>query len=297
MLMTNRNTFMSMEKTSELNRKAVEIRLNTLDAIFKSGTGYIGSCMSVVEIMVALYYGCINGRPVMNYDPLRPGGDDHDYLILSKGHAVAVQYSILADLGFFDKSELDFFAKPGSMLQDRPNAKVPGVNATMLSYGHGLSVAFGIALAAKMDRKNRKTFAVLGDGELLCGQVWEAAEAAARHKLNNLVVFVDNNKVRANSAVDTGFIQDKFEAFGWEVIQVTDGHNFDKILYAVSRAFTSNRRPVCIWCHTVVGKGVEFAERKASYHWAGLSEGEMSVVMPKLKEIYEEYSDQLSQES
>lgn len=281
---------MFMEKTNELKGKAVQIRLDALTALFGANVGYAGSCMSVVEILVALYYGKINGKAVMNFDPARPGGHDHDYLVLSKAHAVAVQYSILADLGFFDKSELDFFAKPGAMLQDRPNSKVPGVDAGIRSYGHGLSVALGLALAVKMDRKNNKIFTVLGDGELMCGQVWEAAEAASQYKLNNLIAFVDNNKVQANVQMNAGFIQDKFEAFGWQVIQVTDGHDFDKITEAVAKAFTSNRRPVCVWCHTIVGKGIEFAERKANYHWARLSEGEMSVVIPKLKELYDEYA-------
>lgn len=287
---------MFMEKTNELNCKAVQIRLDTLSTLYGAGLGYTGSCMSVVEILVALYYGMVNGRAVLNFDPARPGGDDHDYLVLSKAHAVAVQYSILADLGFFDKSELDFFAKPGAMLQDRPHVKVPGVDAGIRSYGHGLSLALGMALAARMERSDKKVFAVLGDGELMCGQVWEAAEVAANHKLNNLIAFVDNNKVQANSQMNTGFIQDKFEAFGWQVLQVTDGHDFDKILEAVARAFTSNRRPVCVWCHTIVGKGIEFAERKANYHWARLSEGEMSVVIPKLKEQYDEQLAQLSEE-
>lgn len=287
--MTNRNMSTYMEKTSELKRKALKIRLDVLNAIYKANSGYVGSCMSVVEILTSLYYGRVPGKPVMNFDPAKPKGD-HDYLVLSKGHAVAVQYAILADLGFFDESEMDYFCGAGSMLKPRPCAKVPGIDASVFSYGHGLSLALGISLALRSDRKSERTFAILGDGELMCGQVWEAAATAARYKLNNLIAFVDNNKVGGEDVVDPGFIQDKFEAFGWQVIQVTDGHDFDKILDAVSKAFTSNRKPVCIWCHTVAGKGIEFAERKPSYQWAGLSEEEMSVIIPKLKMLYEELS-------
>lgn len=284
-----------MEKTNELNQKAVQIRLDVLDALYKAETGYVGSCMSAVEILTSLYYGKLNGRPVMDFDAEKPGKKDRDYLVLSKGHISVVQYAILADLGFFDKSELDYFCKPGAMLKERPCAKVPGVDATMLSYGHGLSVALGIALSLRADRENKKVYTILGDGELRCGQIWEAADAASRHKLNNMIAFVDNNKVGGEEVVDAGFIQDKFESFGWQVIQVTDGHDFDKIMDALSRAFTSNRKPVCIWCHTISGKGVDFAERKPSYQKAGLSEGEMSVVVPKLKQLYEEYSSQVGE--
>ena len=284
-----------MEKTNELNQKAVQIRLDVLDAIYKAETGYVGSCMSAVEILTSLYYGKLNGRPVMDFDSGKPGKKDRDHLVLSKGQVSIVQYAILADLGFFDKSELDYFCKPGAMLKERPCAKVPGVDSTMLSYGHGLSVALGIALSLRADRENKKVYTLLGDGELRCGQVWEAADAASRYKLNNMIAFVDNNKVGGEEIVDAGFIQDKFESFGWQVIQVTDGHDFDKIMDALSRAFTSNRKPVCIWCHTISGKGVDFAERKPSYQKAVLSEGEMSVVVPKLKQLYEEYSSEVGE--
>ncbi|MBI5754235.1 transketolase [Candidatus Peregrinibacteria bacterium] len=275
----------------ELEQKAAQIRLGTLEALHRSGQGYVGSCMSVVEVLVSLYYGRLFGnKSVMRYDPKMPGAKDQDYLILSKGHAVPVQYAILADLGFFDKSELDFLGKPGAMLKSRPSSKVPGITASMLSYGHGLSVALGLALALKMDRKMQKVFAVLGDGELVSGQVWEAAMMASKYRLNNLVAFVDNNKVQSGHSLTVDNLQSKFDSFGWQVIQVTDGHDFDQILNAVQKANTVTRKPVCIWCHTIVGKGVEFAERKPSYQSATLSDNEMSAIIPKLKEIYEQYA-------
>ncbi len=276
-------------RNEELEKKAVQVRLDTLLSIHKAGAGCTGSSMSLIEILVLLYYGELYGKKVLNYDSKKPGCGDQDYLLLSKGQAVPAQYAILADLGFFDKSELDYLGRDGAMLKLRPDAKIPGISASMLSHGHGLSVALGMALSLKMDRKKNRVFAVLGDGELQEGQIWEAAMAAAHYGLNNLVAFVDNNKVQSNGLVSTvmdiGHIQDKFEAFGWSVIQVTDGHDFDKLLDAVARAFTSNRRPVCIWCHTVCGKGVDFAERKPGYLNVPLSEGEMADVIPKLKAL------------
>lgn len=283
--------FTSMRKMSELEHKAAQIRLSTLESLHKSGQGYVGSCMSVVEILVSLYYGRLFGdKRVMHFDPKIPGAKDQDYLILSKGHAVPVQYAILADLGFFDKSELDFLGKQGAMLKSRPSSKVPGISASMLSYGHGLSVALGLALALRMDKKGQKVFAVLGDGELVSGQVWEAAMMASKYKLNNLVAFVDNNKVQSGHLLQVDNLQSKFDSFGWQVIQVTDGHDCDQILNAVQKAETVTRKPVCIWCHTVVGKGVEFAERKPNYQSAALSDNEMSAIIPKLKELYEQYT-------
>lgn len=291
---------MYTEKTKELNnilvvknvdleKKAVQVRLDALTAISKAGVGCSGSTMSLVEILVALYYGELYGKRVLECDSEKPGCEKQDYLVLSKGQAAPAQYAILADLGFFDKSELDYIGREGAMLKLRPDVKTPGISASMLSHGHGLSVALGMALSLKMDKKKNRVFAVLGDGELQEGQVWEAAMAAAHYKLNNLIAFVDNNKVQSsglvNAVMDVGHIQDKFEAFGWSVIQVMDGHDFDKLLDAVARAFTSNRRPVCIWCHTVSGKGIDFAERKPGYLNVPLSEGEMADIVPKLQAL------------
>ncbi len=278
----------------ELEQKAAQIRLSTLETLHKGGQGYVGSCMSVVEILVSLYYGELFGqKQVMKYNPKIPGAKDQDFLILSKGHAVAVQYAILADLGFFDKSELNFLGKPGAMLKNRPSSKVPGISASMLSYGHGLSVALGLALSLRMEKTNQKVFAVLGDGELANGQVWEAAMMASKYKLNNLVAFVDNNKVQSGHLLQVENLQSKFDSFGWQVIQVTDGHDCDQILNALQKAETFTRKPICIWCHTIVGKGVDFAERKANYQGATLSDNEMSAIIPKLKRIYEQYVTQI----
>ena len=272
-----------------LQKKAANIRLDSLTAMYKAKKGCVGGSMSVVEILVSLYYGKVFGKPVMKFDPKKPDWEEQDYLILSKGHAVPTLYAILADLGFFDKSELSYFAKEGCLLKGKPNFKVPGISASILSGGHGLSVGLGMAMSLQMDRKSNKVFVVMGDGELQNGQVWEAALACAHYNLSNLGLFIDNNKAQSgeliSSVMNIPSIQDKFEAFGWNVIQVVDGHNFDQILDGVSRAVTSVRKPVCVWCHTVCGKGVDFAEGKPSYQRSVLSEGEMLVVTSKLKEV------------
>lgn len=272
-----------------LENKAAQIRLDTLMAIHKADRGCTGACMSLVEILTALYYGDINGKPVVNFDTLKPGWDGQDYVILSKNGTAVAQYAILADLGFFDKSELNCLGQNGALLTDYPMAKVPGIAASILDEGYGFSVAVGIALSLKMERKPNKVFVIVGDNELQKGQLWEAAMIASYYKLDNLIVFVDNAKFEIEPTVLSTpkiiNIQDKFEAFGWKVTQVTDGHDFDQILDGVNRAFNTLRMPICIWCHTVAGKGVMFAERKVGYLNTVLSENELSEVIPKLQAL------------
>jgi transketolase len=263
-----------------LQKKAAQIRLDTLTAIHKSGEGYSGSCMSVVDILTTLYYG-----GVMRVDPAKPQWEDQDYLIMAKAHAAAAQYAILADKGFIDESEMNHLGASGSNIGHRPNMKVPGVTATISAHGYGLSIATGLAMSLKMDRKANRVFSIIGDGELQQGAVWEACMSAAHYNLNNLILFVDNDDLQMSGSVravmDVNPIQDKFEAFGWKVIQVMDGHDIDQLLTAISRAFTSNRQPVCIWCHTVKGKGIDFAEGNLS-HNAALSEAELNEVRKNL---------------
>lgn len=270
-------------KTEELQKKATSIRLESLRALHRASCGHVGSCMSVVEILVALYY------EVMRFDARKPGWDEQDYLVLGKGQAAATLYAVLADLGFFEKIELSHLAKVNGVLQARPHVKVPGVSLGSLSPGHGLSLALGLALSLRMERKGNKVFAILGDGELQCGQVWEAAAVAAHHNLGNLIAFVDDNKAQGGgltkAVVDPQFLQTKLDSFGWKVIQVKDGHDFDEILNAVQRAYTTTRRPVCIWCHTVCAKGIDFAEGKVSYQEAGLSDPEMNEILERFKQL------------
>jgi transketolase len=273
--------FSDPQKLADVAR---EIRLSTLEALVSSGASFAGSCMSVIDILTALYFGQLGPKsPVMKYFADKPGSDEQDFLVYAKGHASAALYASLAKAGFFDQSELKFLGKPNALLTSRPSQKIPGVCASVHSVGSGLSIALGMALALKMDRRPNKVFTVLGDGELQSGQVWESAMMASYHRLDNLTVLIDNNKIqsgsRVSSIIDVGSIQDKFESFGWKVIQVTDGHNFDYLLNAFDKAFTVSRRPVCIWCRTVSGKGIPFAEGKEAYHNSGLSSQELSLIL------------------
>lgn len=272
-----------------LEIKSAQIRLDTLMASQKANCGCTGACMSVVEVLVALYYGKLNGKSVVNFDALKPGADFQDYVILSKTSASLVQYAILADLGFFDKSELNYFGSVGSLLPAYPLSKVPGIPVSVLGDGYGLSIALGLALSLKTERKPNKVFVVVGSEELGSGQIWEAANIAAHYKLDNLIVFVDEAYCSTSSTIlstpKIGNIQDKFEAFGWKVMQIADGHNFDEILDVTYKGLETLRTPVCIWAHTIAGKGIAFAERKQGYLNTILSENELLEVIPKLKAI------------
>jgi len=266
--------------TQDLERKAAELRVAALKSISKAGSGHTGGAMSVMDILVALYYG--GGAEIQGVEK----EEDKDYVILSKGHGAPAQYAILADLGYFDASELDHLRQVGAMLQGHPVAKIPGVAVSTGSLGQGISVAHGIALSLKVDKKPNKVFVALGDGELQEGMVWETAMSAAHYMSSNLIAFVDNNKLQIDgpckAVMDVEPVQDKFVSFGWRVINVRDGHNYEELLDAVRKARSETRKPVCIFCNTVKGKGVPFAEGKVEYHGAALSEEEMKVAEGEL---------------
>jgi len=273
----------------ELEKKAVFIRLLALTAIQKAGTANTGLSMSIVEILTVLYYGTLNRESVVKVSAKNPKWEEQDYVLLAKSDAAIVQYSILADLGFFDREELDYFGLINSLLQGRLLPRIPGVVAPSISPGTALSEAFGIALSLKAERKQNRVYSVLDISELQCGQVWEAAMAAAHYKLNNLIVFIDDCGFQVDgnvrSVMDTGSVQAKFDGFGWQVIRVHNGNDFDQLLDSLLRSFTVNRKPVCIWANTVSGKGIDFAERKHGYFSAPFSAQELELVNLKLKAL------------
>jgi transketolase len=276
-----------MEISEQLNNKATQLRIECLKSIHKAGSGHTGGSMSAMDILVALYYGKLNGEPIMKFDPAKPGWEDQDYFIMSKGHAAPALYTVLADLGFFDKSELDYLRQVNAMLQGHPVVKIPGVTMTTGSLGQGFAAAHGLALALKMDRKKNKVFTMLGDGELQEGIVWEVAMSAAHFKSDNLIAFVDNNELQIDgftrSVMEVAPIVDKFESFGWKAIKVKNGHDFEELIGAIERAMYTARKPAVIVCDTVKGKGVTFAEKKASYHGVALSKEEMAEAIPALE--------------
>ncbi|MCL2318426.1 MAG: transketolase [Methanomassiliicoccaceae archaeon] len=248
----------------ELEKKANVLRLDVITATTEAGSGHPGGSLSSAELLAALYFR------VMKHDPQDPQWEDRDRFILSKGHAAPVLYAALAESGYFPKEDLMYLRKMGSGLQGHPvRGKLPGVEMSTGSLGQGLSMACGIALAAKLDKKEHKVYCLLGDGELQSGQNWEAAMLARHYHLNNLIAFVDRNHLQitgnTEDAMSIDPLPDKWRAFGWNVI-IINGHNMLHILEACSKAKGSERVPTVVIMNTVKGKGVSFMENRCEYH-------------------------------
>ena len=265
-----------------LEETARGIRKDIVKMIGKASSGHPGGSLSAVEIVTLLYF------EQMNVDEKNPQAQDRDRFVLSKGHAAPLLYATLAAKGFFPKAELENLRQLGSMLQGHPDMnKVPGVDMSTGSLGQGISVAAGMALAGKMDNKSHKIYALLGDGELQEGLVWEAAMAASHYQLNNLIAFVDNNNLQIDGAICEVMspfpIDAKFEAFGWNVITVEDGHDFDELRTAVEAAKKSEDKPTVIICKTVKGKCVSFMENNAGWHGKGPNAEEVKQALAELE--------------
>jgi len=253
-----------MDKLQCLKDTAGSIRRHIVEMITEAKSGHPGGSLSAVEILTALYFD------VMNIKPEDPHWEDRDRFVLSKGHSAPVLYSALAERGYFPKEELLKLRKTGAMLQGHPDMKgTPGVDMSTGSLGQGLSAANGMALAGKLDKKGYRVYALLGDGELEEGQVWEAAMTSAHYKLDNLTIFVDHNKLQIDGPVKDVMnpepIGDKFRAFGWNVLAI-DGHDIEAILDAVEKAKNTKGVPTAIIAETVKGKGVSFMENQAGWH-------------------------------
>lgn len=251
-------------KHEKLEKIATQTRIKTLD-LCVSGGGHLASAFSCVDILVALYCGGI-----MRIDFVNPKGDDRDRFILSKGHAASALYVILSAAGFFPEAELADYGKGLCKLGAHPDKDVSGIEATTGSLGHGLGIACGISLAAKMDSKDYKSFVLLGDGECSEGQIWEAALFASRHKLDNLIGIVDRNRLCVTDFTEDCIcldpLSDKWESFGWDVCEI-NGHSFDELIKALSEAKNKkNGKPKMIIAGTVKGKGVSFIENNPIWH-------------------------------
>ncbi len=219
-------------------------------------------------------------------DPSNPKWQDRDRLVLSKGHACAALYAALAEKGFFPVEELLTFRQTGTRLQGHPDMrKTPGVDMSTGSLGQGLSVANGMALAAKLDKKDYRVFVILGDGEIQEGQVWEAAMTAAHYKLDNVTAFLDYNGLQIDGPVKEVMspspVEDKFKAFGWNVISI-DGHDFNQIEDAVQQAKACKGKPTMIVANTVKGKGVSFMENQVGWHGVAPNEEERDAALKEL---------------
>jgi transketolase len=249
----------------ELEHKAAEIRLQILETALQAGKGHVPPAFSWVEIGVSLFYGGI-----LSFKPQEPKWLGRDRFILSKGHGCLTLYAILADLGFFPRSELDRFGGHGSMLAGHPDTAIPGVEIVSGSLGHGLGIGAGMALGAKKTGQDWMVFTLLGDGECDEGSIWEAAMFASHHRLNNLVAIIDRNHLGATDFTENVVALEpmdlRWQAFGWEVVNV-DGHLFDQLLSIFSRVKErSSSQPLVVIANTVKGKGVSFMENSPLWH-------------------------------
>ena len=274
---------MDTKTKSELQKIALKARMGIIEGIHAAKAGHPGGSLSCTDILTYLYF------KQMKIDPENPKWDKRDRFVLSKGHAAPALYAVLAQRGFFDEKELLNLRQIGSILQGHPDLKkIPGVDMSTGSLGQGISAAVGMALSAKHFGDDFKVYAVLGDGELEEGQVWEAAMFAGNHKLDNLIIFVDNNNLQIDGSVEEVNsphpIDKKFEAFGFETITI-DGHDFDEIEAALIKAQASDK-PVAIIAKTVKGKGVSYMENAVNWHGAAPNDELFEQAMAELKDAY-----------
>src|SRR5665648_538567 len=259
---------MNSNKIKELKQKAKIVREGILDCIGVDKKGHLGGSMSSADLVTALYFY------KMRINPDNPDDPDRDRFIFSKGHSVLAQYAVLAELGYFPKSELKNTKKLGSILQGHPEIRTPGIEANTGSLGQGLSVGVGMALGGKLDKRDYKVYVILGDGELNEGQVWEAITAASVYKLDNLVAIIDRNKLQASGPIkeiyDIGDIKSKFDAFGWKSFKI-NGHNMKEIVEALDSVDKIKGVPSVIIAQTIKGKGISFAENVTGFHNASLT--------------------------
>lgn len=271
---------LTCEKSSELVERARVVRRHIIEMTAEAASGHPGGSLSSADIITALYFH------IMQVDPQNPKWPERDRFVLSKGHAAPVLYAVLAEKGYFPKEELLTLRKTGSILQGHPDMKLtPGLDMTTGSLGQGLSAANGMALAGKLDNKSYRVYAVLGDGEIQEGQIWEAAMASAHYKLDNLTVFVDHNGLQIDGPVDEvmspGSIQEKFKAFGWNVIDI-DGHDMNQIVEAVDKAKKVKDKPTVIVAKTIKGKGVSFMENQVGWHGKAPSRDQVEEALKEL---------------
>jgi transketolase len=254
--------------TERLEARALRIREHVVDMCAGPEGGHLGGSMSIVELLTALYF------EVLRVDPERPDDPERDVLVLSKGHAAPALYAALAERGFFPVEELDSYARQGSRFAGHPIRAVPGVEMPTGSLGHGLALGAGFALAARLDGSDRRTFVILGDGELQEGSVWEAALGAAGLGLDRLVAVVDRNELqltgRTESICPLEPLAEKWRSFGWAVREV-DGHDLAAVLPALASAPWRPGSPSLLLAHTVKGQGIPMVAGRVQSHYATLS--------------------------
>ena len=276
-----------MEKARELELKRIanDVRLGILDSVYSAGCGHPGGSLSIADILTYLYF------EEMNVDPKNPKMSDRDRFVLSKGHTAPALYSVLAEKGYFEKSDLTTLRQIDSHLQGHPDMKgTPGVDMTTGSLGLGISAACGMALSGKVYNAPYRVYTVLGDGETEEGQVWEAAMFAAHYKLDNLCAVLDLNKLQIDGPIAEVMNpmphDEKFRAFGWHVI-VINAHSFTDLEAAFREAKTVKGKPTVIIANSVKGKGVSYMENKCEWHGQAPKEDLYKVGREELEKIGE----------
>ncbi len=268
----------------ELEERARELRLDSVEMIHRRGSGHPGGALSAAEIMAALFFH------KLRLDPKRPDWPERDRFILSKGHASAILYAALARLGFFPMEDLKEWGKLECHLQGHPDRlKTPGVEMTTGILGHGVAIGAGLALVARMNWMDYRVYVLLGDGECQGGIVWEGAMTAAKYRLSNLTAIVDYNDVQLDGPVHQIMplepLADKWHACNWEVLEI-NGHNLRQVLEALDMARETHHRPTVIIAHTTKGKGVSYMENKAEWHGIAPSDEELAQAVTELtKEV------------
>ncbi len=265
----------------EIKALCKETRQNIIKMVYNASSGHIGGSLSAVELLTVLFHKCMNNIPQWHRSN---DFDKRDRFVLSKGHISPAYYSVLSQLGYFEKEELMTFRKFGSRLQGHPTPLCPGVEVATGSLGQGLSIACGIALALKLNQNKSNVFVLLGDGELQEGSIWEGFMNASHRKLDNLVAIIDRNRLQIDGETEKikslDPLDEKLKAFGWDVTEI-DGHDIEAIYDAIEKA-KKNTRPTAIIANTIKGKGVSFMENNAGWHGKAPKKEEFEKAMLEL---------------
>lgn len=271
---------MTLDRNYKLRSIAKEIRSDIFKMAHYAGGAHLGASFSVVEVLVALYFG-----GVLKYNSDKPDLDNRDRFILSKGHASAAVYAVLSKAGYFSKSVLYSYCQNESILGGHPNMlDIPGIEASTGALGHGLNYSVGLALGSKLNNLDNRIYVIIGDGECQEGSIWEAALFASAQQLNNLTVVLDHNKLQAMDRIDSilplGSLKNKWASFGWDVAEI-DGHNFDEILVELKN--TKANVPRLIIANTIKGKGVSFMEDVPIWHYRMPNPEELKILLEELE--------------
>ena len=279
----------STERVAELEELARKVRIKLLVTVGRASSGHVGGSLSAVEVLTALYWH------FLRIDPKNPGWEERDRFVLSKGHNTPLYYTVLAMRGYFPLEWLDTYDCLGSRLQGHPDmTKTPGVDMTTGSLGQGISAAVGMSIARKHLEMPFRVFAMVGDGELQEGQVWEALMYAGARRLDNLVCIMDHNKLQLASTLMDGLpirpVVPKWESFGWHTIEI-DGHDMEQVLGGIQEAIDYGRGPVAVISHTLKGKGVSFMEQVVKFHSVPPTRQEVHKALVELGAGEEEISE------